>query len=191
MQIKAIAFICTLCATIRIENMRLLLFMFIVSLQTILSGQNNDNSFFVEYDSVINELKTAGHVNDMNIKNYRYDFILLLDSSELSLIEQESSEDIEEFRLLAKVLNNNDTIVGFKSEKRNIRNIFLHNEKMILSCTQSYEYKGNKSIKLDFPIYVKENQAIFSISGRNWSETYFATLKENNLQIKGLYSIIE
>ena|GEM_PF-3885404 len=171
------------------RELKTILLLISLTISIFLYGQNIDSKNFIEYDSIISELKAVNTINDMSYLLYRFDFILLLDSSEISLVEEKTGEDIEEFRFLANVINNNKEIIGFMTEEKDIRNVFLdpEQERKIISCTRI----GHSSEKVDFPIYVKENKAIFSISGATWSETYYAELKDNNVQIKGIYQIIE
>lgn len=88
-------------------------------------------------------------------------------------------------------LNNINNIVGFRLNENNIIDVFT-SEKLkekILGCALLPESLWNA--KIDYPVYIKENRAIFSISVNNGVEYFEANLLNGILQIKWIGETID
>ncbi len=173
--------------------MRLILTIFFIQIIIFLSqGQNVDIRTFIEYEDVIDEIKSTKSSSDIEFK-YDYEWILLLDSTEISLIEKVDQQAINSFKESAPGLYLDENIIGFVTAKENIRELFESKElrKRIIDCTNTIDSQDFVDERIDFPIYIKGNLAIYSIHGPSWSATYFGSLKNGIFQFKELYSIIE
>jgi hypothetical protein len=155
--------------------------------------KNTSEKFiFIDYDKVIIELKTNKNFETIKYK-YDFTFILLLDSAEINLIKGLKPEIIEEFRKYAPELQFNKMTVGFVTEKKGIKEILLEksDQKRIFECLYTENSPDIKYLNFDPIIYIKRNIAIFKISGPTWSNTYFARLENNVIQINFIEGIIE
>lgn len=157
-----------------------------------LFGQPYRIDNFIDYKNVINDLKT--HANDSHLK-YKYDltFVLLLDSSQIKLIEKIQPEAVKYFREYSSGLTFNNRTVGFVTDKKDIKEVLMDklDQKRIFECVNEESDLDLVHVEFDHPIYVKENKAIFEIYGSTWSSTYFARLENGVLQINYLGGTIE
>ena len=118
---------------------------------------------------------------------------MLLDSTEIKLIEKTGYQYVNDFRNFAPGITLSKQTFGFVTDKKNIKEIFLDKNslKRILDCSKSYNSPDLKLIEFNYPVYIKGNKAIFEISGPTWSDTYFARLEDGILQINWIGGIIE
>jgi len=167
-----------------------------LALSSICINAQNDslkrNSVFIEYAQVISELKSNQNPEDIGFK-YDMCTILLLDSTQLEMVEKIDPLSVEYFRESAPGLALNKSTASFPTVKKDIREIFTDKVslKRILICLNEEQSTEIDFSMFDFPIYTKENKAIFDISGPTWSDTYFASLGNGVLQINWLSGIIE
>ncbi|MFB6344138.1 hypothetical protein ACE1ET_20635, partial [Saccharicrinis sp. FJH62] len=179
----------TLCATIlegELHNMNkyILIVFFFIQLTTF--GQSTSVEKYIYYENVINDLKSAKDLRNLESR-YNYVFVLLLDSSNIELIEETGYQYLDEFRLYAMGLNLSNQTVGFVTDKNNITEIFEDENSLekVLICT-NLDSSDIKMTTFNFPIYLKDNLAIFETSGPTWSNTYIARLENGRLQINWL-----
>lgn len=155
-------------------------------------GQPLNKSNFVIYEEVINELKSAKNISQLENK-YDYVFILLLDSTNIDLIIKTGYPHIDEFRDYAAGLALSKQTIEFVTEKQDIKEIFNDENllKRILACTKTNNSYDIPMTKFDYPVYIKGNTAVFETSGPTWTDTYYAKLEKGILQINWLGGIIE
>ncbi|MBN2571560.1 MAG: hypothetical protein JXA68_05485 [Ignavibacteriales bacterium] len=155
-------------------------------------GQSLNKSSFVIYEEVINELKSAKNISQLENK-YDYVFILLLDSTNIDLIIKTGYPYINEFRNYAASLALSKKTIGFVTEKQYIKEIFNDENslKRILTCTKTNNSPDIPMTKFDYPVYIKGNTAVFETSGPTWTDTYYARLEKGIFQINWLGGIIE
>jgi hypothetical protein len=169
-------------------------YLFIVLIISHLSiyGQNSVKEKFINYEDVIKELKSTKNIKNLG-NQYDYTALLLLDSTEIELIEKTGYQHIDDFRNFAPGLALSKKTFGFVTDMKNIKEIFLDKNslKRILDCSKSDNSPDLRLTVFEYPIYIKENKAIFETSGPIWSDTYFARLKNGILQINWLGGIIE
>jgi hypothetical protein len=146
---------------------------------------------FIDYDSVILALKYKVYRNI----NYKYNlvYILLLDTAEIELIKSQNPELIKEYREYPSVSQLSDFKVGFYSAKANIRDIFNNSfdQKRIIESLSTEDSQGINIGSIERTVHVKEDKAIFEISGGTWSDTYMARLHNNFFQINFIGGYIE
>jgi hypothetical protein len=145
-------------------------------------GQNRNHLMFVDYTSAIAEIKK--NPGNKKIKDkYDYVNILLLDSSELNTIKRIDPNIIDEFREYSYGLKLKRNFKNLKIEGTNIKKLFVDsiNQRQILKLLQP-EIRI-EDMKIDSPIYIKQNKAIFDISGKIWTATYFAKIENNKLKM--------
>lgn len=164
----------------------------LITYQLTIYGQTSNKTIFVIYEEVINELKSATNISELKDK-YDYVLILLLDSTSIDLIKKTGYTHIDEFRNYAEGLSHSNQTIGFVTEKREIKELFTDENSLsrILSITKTFNSPDLPRTKFDFPVYIKENTAIFETSGPTWSDTYYARLEKGILQINWLGGIIE
>lgn len=126
------------------------------------------------------------------MKNIRaeYDltYILLLDSSDVNLFENLNNNIVESFRNYSPGLQIDESTVGFYTEKSDIKNVFIDSRlrARIIECVHTENSLDVKYVSIATIVYIKDNKAVFEITGPNWEKTYFATLKKNVFQISWL-----
>jgi len=157
-----------------------------------LSGQTLEKGTFILYEEVLNELQSTENITELENK-YDFTFILILDSTKIELIEKTGYPYIDEFRNYVPGLTQTKQTVGFVTDKTEIRDIFQDKNslKRILDCTNGYNSSNLAMIKINYPVYIKGNRAIFETSGTTWSDTYSAILHNGVLQINWLGGILE
>jgi hypothetical protein len=172
--------------------MKKYLFIILVISQLSIYGQPLIKEKFVIYEDVIEELKSTKNIESLE-NQYDYTALLLLDSAEIKLIKKTGYQYIDDFRNFAPGLALSKQTFGFVTDKKNIKEIFLDDNSLarILDCSKSYNSPDLKRTKFNYPVYIKENTAIFETSGPTWSDTYFARLENGILQINWLGGIIE
>lgn len=168
--------------------MKTYLFFTFIIFQVSSYGESFSERDFITYDEVINELQSADTISNIEYK-YDYSLILLLDSSNIDLIETIDYSFIDDFRDYALGLPLSDQTVGFVVDSENITKIFQDKNslKRILDCFNRY----SPMAKLTYPIYVKENEAIFEITEADGSDIYVARYNSGVLQINWLGGITE
>jgi hypothetical protein len=139
---------------------------------------------FIDYEKVLSEIKTTKCFESIESK-YDFIFFLLLDSTEIKLIKGFKPEIIEEFRDYSTGLIFNERTVGFYTEKKDIKEIFTDNKTRtrIIECLRTENSSDIKMVSIDTIVYIKDTKAIFEISGQTSTETYFAKLEKNAIQI--------
>ncbi|WP_062129151.1 hypothetical protein [Geofilum rubicundum] len=164
----------------------------LIAFQIQINGQTLEKEIFIIYEEVLNELQSTENITGLENK-YDFTFILLLDSTNIELIEKTRYQHVDEFRNYAPGLSLTQQTVGFVTDKREIREIFQDQNslKRILDCTNTYNSPNIAMTKFRYPIYIKGNQAIFETSGPTWSDTYSAILKNGVFQINWLGGDIE
>lgn len=132
-------------------------------------GQDLNKNSFLSYGDVIKELKSSTNISELKNK-YDYMFILLLDSTSIDLIEKTGYAYIDEFRNYATGLPLSNQTMGFATEKQDVKEIFRDENllKRILNCTKPFNSPDIPITKFDYPIYIKDNTAIFETSGPTW-----------------------
>lgn len=172
--------------------MKKYLFVILVISQLPIYGQTLEKAKFITYEDVIEKLKSTKNIESLE-NQYDYTALLLLDSTEIKLIEKTGYQYISDFKNLAPGLALSKQTFGFVTDKKNIREIFQDKNSLerILSCSKSDNSPDLKLTKFTYPIYIKGNKAIFETSGPTWSDTYFARLEDGILQINWLGGIIE
>ncbi len=172
--------------------MKINLTIILLTISIILFGQPYKVEKFIDYENVISELKKNPNYDNLKYK-YDYTFILLLDSSEIKLIEKIRPETVKYFRDYAHGISFNNKTVGFKTEKQSIKEVLANklNQKRMFECLHTENSPDINYLNFDFPIYIKGNKAIFEISGPTWHDTYFARLENYVLQINWLGGVIE
>ncbi|WP_163710724.1 hypothetical protein [Mangrovibacterium lignilyticum] len=168
------------------------LFIILVISQFSVYGQPFIKEKVINYEDVIEELKSTKNIKSLENK-YDYTALLLLDSTQIKLIEKTGYQYINDFRNFSLGLALSKQTLGFVTDKINIKEIFLDKNTIqrILDCTKSYDSPDLKMTEINYPVYIKENTAIFETSGPTWSDTYFARLENGILQINWLGGIIE
>jgi len=172
--------------------MKKYIFIILVISQLSIYGQTSGKEKIITFDDAIEELKSTNNIKSLENK-YDYTALLLLDSTEIKLIEKTGYQYINDFRNFASGLALSKQTLGFVTDKINIKEIFQDKNSIqrILDCTKSYDSPDLKLTKFNYPVYIKENTAIFETSGPTWSDTYFARLENGILQINWLGGIIE
>jgi len=172
--------------------MKRYLFILLIISQFSVYGQTSEKGKIITYENVIENLKSTKDIESLE-NQYDYTALLLLDSTEIKLIEKTGYRNLDDFRNFAPGLALSRQTFGFVTDKKNIKEIFLDDNSLarILDCSKSYNSPDLKLIKFNYPVYIKENTAIFETSGPTWSDTYFARLENGILQINWLGGIIE
>ncbi len=172
--------------------MKKYLFIVLIIFQLSVYGQTSEKEKIITYKDVIEKLRSTKNIESLE-NHYNYTALLLLDSAEIKLIEKTGYQYINDFRNFAPGLALSKQTLGFVTDKINIKEIFLDKNSIqrILDCTKSYDNPALKMTKFNYPVYIKENTAIFETSGPTWSDTYFARLENGILQINWLGGIIE
>ena len=168
------------------------LFIIFVISQFSVYGQPFIKEKVINYENAIEELKSTKNIKSLENK-YDYTALLLLDSTEIKLIEKTGYQNIDDFRNFAPGLALSKQTFGIVTDKKNIKEIFLDDNSLarILDCSENYNSPDLKLTKFNYPVYIKGNNAIFETSGPTWSDTYFARLENGILQINWLGGIIE
>jgi len=145
-------------------------------------GQNRNLLKFVDYNSAIAEIKKNPN-NEKIQDKYEFVYILLLDSSEIKTIKRINPDIIDEFRDYSYGLKPKHNIKSLKIKETNIKKLFVDsiNRKRIMKLLQPEV--GTENMKINSPIYIKQNKAIFDISGEIWTTTYFAKIEDNKIKI--------
>jgi len=162
--------------------MRRLFLLTYLTLSICLIGQNRTRLKFVDYNYVIAELKKNPN-NKRITDKYDFVYILLLDSSELKTIKRTNPNIIDEFRNYSYGLKPKHNFKTLKIKETNIKKLFEDsiNGKRIMKLLKPEMETEN--IKIDSPIYIKQNKAIFDMSGEIWAGTYFAIIENNKLKV--------
>ncbi len=172
--------------------MKKYLFIALIVSQLSVYGQTAEKEKIIIYEDVIKNLKSTKNIESIE-NQYNYTALLLLDSTEIKLIEKTGYQYVDDFRNFAPGLALSKQTFGFVTDKKNIKEIFMDDNSVerILDCSKSYNSSDLKLTKFRYPVYIKENTAIFETSGPTWSDTYFARLENGILQINWLGGIIE
>lgn len=172
--------------------MKKYLFIILVIFHLSIYGQTSRKEKIITYEDVIEELKSTKNIKSLE-NQYDYTAILLLDSTEIKLIEKTGYQYIDDFRNFAPGIALSKQTFGFVTDKKNIKEIFLDKNslKRILDCSKSYNSPDLKMTQFNYPVYIKGNKAIFETSGPTWSDTYSARLENGILQINWIGGIIE
>jgi hypothetical protein len=148
-----------------------------------------DKLKFIDYEKAISELMASNNIDSLE-KRYDIVYVLLLDSSEIKLVESTNIDLVKEFRSFSSGLIPNKQTVTIGVDKSSIREVFsdkILSKKIIKSIT-----KDNPSIaSINQTIYTKGNLAIFETFGPKWSNTYYAKLENGEVKINWLGGIIE
>jgi len=80
---------------------------------------------------------------------------------------------------------------SFKFSAKSLKEIFDDDEKTKLFLTKMPEWKYGSGVKLSFPIYLYNDQAIAKIYGSGWSTTYRLTLINNRITFELCSGTIE
>lgn len=155
-------------------------------------GQRLEKEKFILYEDVIKELLSASNVKDFENK-YDYTKLLLLDSTNIELFEQTGCKDIYEYRHYATWLVSSKQSCFFVTENKPIQEILEEPRalKNILDCLKIENNSDQPQTVFEYPIYIKENIAIFEILGPTWSDIYLARVANDRLEINWLGGIIE
>lgn len=148
--------------------------------------QRVGEGIFVDYQWVVNQLKTSKSIKDFTYK-WNYGSILLLDSSEIEIINKIRPDVVKEFRRYFS-----------KPTESKYRKTVLTDKKSIRDCVSNFEAyciteNGlEMGAQLDYPYYIKDDKiAVFEIYGDFWSESYRLTLQGNKVLVELVGSIIE
>lgn len=164
----------------------------LIAFQIPIFGQTLDKRSFITYEEVINELESTDTISALE-NRYNYTFVLLLDSTRIDLIEKTGYTAIKEFRDYAMGLPLSKRTFGFVTEKQDIKALFKDKNalKKIIACTKPINSPDIAMTTFDYPVYIKENTAIFETSGPTWSDTYYARLEKGVLHVNWLGGIVE
>lgn len=148
--------------------------------------QRVDEGIFVDYQWVINELKTSKSIEDFKYK-WDYESILLLDSSEIETINKIRPDVVMDFRRYYSKPTESKYRKTVITDKKSIRDCISNFEQYCLT-----EIDPEKDAKLYYPYYIKDDKiAVFEIYGDFWSEGYRITLQENKVLVELVSKIIE
>lgn len=151
------------------------------------------NVDFYDYFDAILKIKQSDSLNNDNYSKYNLTNILLLDSTEIKLIEKLEPISVEEFRKIVHGIQIKSKTVGFVTNHTNIKELLLDkvSQKRIIECVNVHNSSVINYSKFAYPIYVKGTIAVFDIYGSTWSDTYYVKLENNILQINWLCGIVE
>lgn len=152
-----------------------------------LRGQNVPCLLFYDYDTVIKEIKQ--NLNNRQITD-KYDLVsmLVLDASELKTIIKIAPNIIDEYNDYCSALSKKNNHTVFQTDEKDIKQIFRNdsNVKRLKKCLFR-----ETEMAIHFPIYIKDNKAIFYSYHNSWSATYFAELEKGKLVIVKLVEGID
>lgn len=149
-------------------------------------GIRVDKGIYVDYRMVIEELKTSIVIKELSDK-WDYKSILLLDSSEIKIINKVRPDIVKDFREYFS-----------KPVEEKYRKILATDKKSIKDCVNNFklycitENGPGIDSRLYYPFYVKDDKiALYEIYGNSWSECYRITLLNKKLLIELIDEIIE
>ncbi|WP_149240835.1 hypothetical protein [Dyadobacter sp. 32] len=119
--------------------------------------------------------------------------IMLLDSSRNEILfkfDPTLKRDFHEYSHYAKI---NDTTVGFVTESKDLRSMFLseNSRSRIINCVRGEEEVQMENFVIENPIYIKNDIAVIRILTPISEDRYYITLKKGIVQINWLDGIIE
>lgn len=163
----------------------LIVFAFIISvICSPAESQRVDLGFYVDYKFVMDDLKKSP-VADYDNSKWDLTFILLLDSTDIRLINKLRPDIVEDFRknYSEPIIKNSKKIIPVKVNS-------IH---AIVKDFRKYIFPDNDNgkLKMSFPYYFKDdNKAIFEIDGY-CTEVYRVTLQKDKLLIELIYKIVD
>jgi hypothetical protein len=148
-------------------------------------AQSNYSIQFLDYDSVIKKIKLSNSSAELKDK-WNYLDILLLDNTEIKLIEKIRPDVVKDFRTnFSQPINEKKTI---NLKVTSIQNCFsdpILLEQLFSNTTLETERKDKN---LDPDIYIKDNKvAVYLIYGTEWSECDRIRLTNEGIQIEMIY----
>jgi len=147
---------------------------------------------FINYEDVITETKSSDNPKELKDK-FDYYYVLLLDSTELDLIQNIDPQAISYYREVSPGLKNSEQFGSYKVAEKSIKDV-LKNESLLKKVIISIDKENRKGIEnseIEKPIYTNENKAIIFNYGSFWSNTYFLELVGNEIKIKWLVGTIQ
>lgn len=169
---------------IAFQKVRILIIMILMHGNFVLMAQNR----FVSIADFENSLKDS----NLNSLAVAYDFlkIMLLDSSKEGLLFDYDPEIKELFSEYKKSMQLSKETVGFATDKADIKQVFNEPER-IFQCVYSNSVDLLFNFKIDQPIYIHDNKAIFEILSPTTSDVYYLRIYNGIVQINWLGGIIE
>ena len=105
----------------------------------------------------------------------------------ISIIKPEFEELYREY---SRSMTLNRKTVGFVTSFSKIKSIFNESER-IFNCLFGFDDEAINNYKIDRPIYIEENNAIFEIISPTSSNLYYLRFYEGVVQINWLGGVIE
>lgn len=128
------------------------------------------NTDFVDYDKVIENILDSVSIIDLE-KAWNYEFVLLLDTTEIDRIKEIRPIVVADFRdnYSSPILNKYTKLIP--TDLKSVKDCFANEnfQNLILNNTALETDLSDK--KLKFPIYIKDDKmAVYEIYGKGWSE---------------------
>ena len=165
-----------------------------VSLISNLAICQNTTTTFLDYDTILRDLKEKGQSSSY-YKRLDYDAMLLLDFNCLKDLlkvnpnfQEQHSINLENYNLPIKSIYTNQYQLLFATD---IKGLFSDHKTFELFF-QKTRLNNRGNYQLISNIYIKEpNKAVFTIFGNNWTETYMLILKNRLVTLEPISETIE
>jgi hypothetical protein len=171
--------------------MKQIIVLILLGFQVAVLGQELNQIQFIDYSSVIEDIRSTNSKGDLAIK-WDYESLLLLDTANICEINNIRPDIVKDFRKNFSL----PILDRFKKHQptnsKNIKDYFVKKEllNMLLSVFDNGIDIKNK--KMDNKVYIKDDlKAIYTIYGDSWSECYRISIKKEELLIELLYQIKE
>ncbi len=172
--------------------MRNIVFLITLFLMNALVRGQHPKLRFVDYDLVFDSLKNGNNQTSTLNHNsqYYWDFynLLLLDSSNISLVEKICPYIVDEIRGSEIPILPNCFSVGFHISSDRVEDVFAEeNIGRIFSCLS----ENDVGARIGSSLYVKDNKVVFSVVVRNGSYLVRGKLESGVFQMNIVSSITE
>ena len=138
----------------------------------------------IDYRTIVNELRSSNNLKDLESK-WDYELILMLDTSDISLISRVAPKEVADFR----------KVFSFPIDKKYIKVLSTDNSS-IEDCIKDYrlyQFDNSQKLKIDYPVYVKDKKvAVLQIYNNGYTECLRITLLNGKqLLVELMYRTIE